>query len=170
MGDLVERMNEEGLGFGIGPALLCQEAADEITRLRAALADAHAVGFAAGVEAAAKAADAEVSLLYKQIKDNNEFYRKNGIWDTGANTECEYRIRALKAVAEATRALTPPDATAAAARVLLGDDIQIARMAEAIHDGPLGADVYWFSAATKQGAWCVDMVRTALRAIAGDTP
>ncbi len=52
MNDLVERLNEEGLGFGIGPALLCQEAAAEITRLRAALADAQAVGFAAGVEAA----------------------------------------------------------------------------------------------------------------------
>lgn len=39
MGDLVERLNEEGLGFGIGPALLCQEAAAEITRLRVALAE-----------------------------------------------------------------------------------------------------------------------------------
>ena len=43
MGDLVERLNEEGLGFGIGPALLCQEAAAEITRLRAALAEKMAV-------------------------------------------------------------------------------------------------------------------------------
>ena len=168
MGDLVERMNEEGLGFGIGPALLCQEAADEITRLRAALADAHAVGFAAGVEAAAKAADAEVSLLYKQIKDNNEFYRKNGIWDTGANTECEYRIRALKAVAEATRALTPPDATAAAARVLLGVwpndasfDAAFNACAASYHGGDQMQDVMDRTLAT---------VSAALRAIAGDTP
>lgn len=34
MSDIVERLNEEGLGFGIGPALLCQEASAEITRLR----------------------------------------------------------------------------------------------------------------------------------------
>ena len=56
MSELVEQLREEGLGFGIGPAMLCQEAAAEITRLRAALADAQAVGFAAGVEAAAKVA------------------------------------------------------------------------------------------------------------------
>lgn len=55
-----------------------------------------------------------------------------------------------------------------AARVLLADDTLISRMAEAIHDGPLGADDQWFSAATPQGAWCVDVVRAALRAIGGD--
>ena len=40
MSDLLERLREEGLGFGIGPALLCQKAAAEITRLRADLAEA----------------------------------------------------------------------------------------------------------------------------------
>jgi len=68
MGDLVERLNEEGLGFGIGPALLCQEAAAEITRLRAALADAQAVGFAAGVEAAAKVAAMQAVYTREAIK------------------------------------------------------------------------------------------------------
>lgn len=40
MSDLLERLREEGLGFGIGPALLCQQAEAEITRLRADLAEA----------------------------------------------------------------------------------------------------------------------------------
>jgi len=31
--DLMTRLREEGLGFGIGPALLCQEAAATIERL-----------------------------------------------------------------------------------------------------------------------------------------
>ena len=65
--DLVERLNEEGLGFGIGPALLCQEAAAEITRLRAALADAQAVGFAAGVEAAARLYDARIETAIRAL-------------------------------------------------------------------------------------------------------
>lgn len=39
MSDLIEQLREEGLGFGIGPAMLCQEAAAEITHLRAALAE-----------------------------------------------------------------------------------------------------------------------------------
>lgn len=56
-----------------------------------------------------------------------------------------------------------------AARVLLGDDMHISKMAKAMHDGPLGADDHWFSAANEQGAWCVDMARAALRAIALDT-
>ena len=37
--DIVVKLHEEGLGWGIGPALLCQQAAAEITRLRAALAE-----------------------------------------------------------------------------------------------------------------------------------
>jgi hypothetical protein len=36
MSDIVERLRNE-LGWGIGPALLCQTAADEIERLRAVL-------------------------------------------------------------------------------------------------------------------------------------
>lgn len=59
----------------------------------------------------------------------------------------------------------PSVSIAEAAEVLLGDDIAISRMAEAIHDGPLGADDFEFSAARPQGAWCVDVVRAALRAL-----
>ena len=36
--DLVKRLHEEGLGWGIGPSILCAAAASEITRLRAELA------------------------------------------------------------------------------------------------------------------------------------
>lgn len=147
MGDLVERlrsadMNSQQRVLG---SRIFGEAADEITRLRAALADAQAVGFAAGKEAAAQMAE-------------------DWFYDPENDVVTDVRLR------DAIRALTPPGATAAAARVLLADDIQIARMAGAVHDGPLGADDYWFSAATERGAWCVDAVRVALRAIAGDTP
>lgn len=41
-------------------------------------------------------------------------------------------------------------------------DILLSKMAQAMHDGPLGADDHWFSASTKQGGWCVDMARAAL--------
>lgn len=61
------------------------------------------------------------------------------------------------------------DPVAEAARVLLSDDITISKMAQAIHDGPLGADDEWFSAARPQGAWCVDAVRASLRALAQET-
>ena len=61
----------------------------EITRLRAALADAHAVGFAAGVEAAAKRCDA----IAGNTADFNQSHR-----------------RAAGPCAAATRALTPPGA------------------------------------------------------------
>ena len=56
MGDLVEQLFDCGSNAE-GAEKLCVKAAEEITRLRAALADAQAVGFAAGVEAAAKKAD-----------------------------------------------------------------------------------------------------------------
>lgn len=54
-----------------------------------------------------------------------------------------------------------------AARAILSDDIAISHMAQALHDGPLGADDHWFSAARPEGGWCVDAVRVVLRAIAG---
>ncbi|MEP4960316.1 MAG: hypothetical protein ABJU19_13585 [Roseobacter sp.] len=53
-----------------------------------------------------------------------------------------------------------------AANVLLADDLNVSQMAKAMQDGPLMADDHWFSAATEQGGWCVDMARAALRAIA----
>lgn len=52
-----------------------------------------------------------------------------------------------------------------AAHVLLSDDIALCRMAQAMHDGPLGADDNWFSASTNAGAFCLDMARAGLRAI-----
>ena len=55
-----------------------------------------------------------------------------------------------------------------AATLLINDDFAISKMAEAIHDGPLGADDHLFSAARPQGAWCVEVVRAALRALKGD--
>lgn len=107
----------------------------EITLLRAALADARAVGFAAGVEAAA----GEV----------------NGWKVLGGYGELVDKIRAL----------TPPDATAAAARVLLDD------MGKSPADH-LDAVARWGKAnevmGRDAGAWRA--LRTGLRAIAGDTP
>ena len=73
----------------------------------------------------------------------------------------------LDAVALADKDQQPAsDAVADAAKVLLADDIAISRMAEAIHDGPLGADDHWFSAAPPQGAWCVEVARAGLSALA----
>lgn len=54
-----------------------------------------------------------------------------------------------------------------AARLLLDDDVTLSKMAEAIHDGPFGADDKWFSASTRAGGRCLGYVRAALRAIAG---
>lgn len=59
-------------------------------------------------------------------------------------------------------AITP----ALAAEVLLGDDFILSAMAKALHDGPMGADDYTYSAATEQGKWCLDAVRAPLKAIA----
>lgn len=63
---------------------------------------------------------------------------------------------------------TTPDPVSEAAKVLLGDDVSLSKMAEAMHDGPLGADDHWFSASTNAGGWCLDCVRTALRALTKD--
>lgn len=71
-----------------------------------------------------------------------------------------------RAIENAIRTISTLSPIAAAARVLLADDVAISRMAEAIHDGPLGANGHWFSAATKKGGWCVDVARAALRALA----
>ena len=138
--DIVVKLHEEGLGWGIGPALLCQQAAAEITRLRAALADAHAVGFAAGVEAAASRC-------------------------VGFYVDIDERTVELP---EHIRALTPPDATAAAAMVLLGVwptdvsfDAAFNACAASYHGGDQMQDVMDRTRAT---------VSAALRAIAGDTP
>ena len=147
----------------------------EITRLRAALADAQAVGFAAGVEAAAKVAEEE---------------RKH--WDKGYDTSSSgYCVcHALGKVRESIRALTPSDLTAVAARVLLEDDAAMNTLSDYEHRQWAG----WFRHQLEQSSpenierWkrqadtpfallsdeekAVDrrFADAALRAIAGDTP
>lgn len=86
MGDLVERlrsadMNSQQRVLG---SRIFGEAADEITNLRAALADAQAVGFAAGVEAAAKRCDA----IAGNTADFNQYHRR-------AAGQCGAAIRAI---------------------------------------------------------------------------
>lgn len=76
------------------------------------------------------------------------------------------QICRLTAELDAMRAALKPLTVQDAARRILSDDIAISHMAQALHDGPLGADDHWFSAARQQGAWCVDAVRVVLRAIA----
>lgn len=80
----------------------------------------------------------------------------------GAYGLCTYHYLPLPSSAIEPAPVTP----AQAAKVLLNDDIALSKMAEAMHDGPLGADEYAYSAANKQGAWCLDCVREALRALA----
>jgi len=156
MGDLVERlrsadMNSQQRVLG---SRIFGEAADEITRLRAALADAQAVGFAAGVEAAAKYIDRRV----------NNYIDEHGIfdWETGVTEfpgNGEEWVGDQEETAEAIRALTPPDATAAAARVLLPGMEQ----RHIDHMTSLGRDPEKYTSEYRMAA-------KALRAIAGDTP
>lgn len=150
MGDLVERlrsadMNSQQRVLG---SRIFGEAADEITRLRAALADAQAVGFAAGVEAAAKVA----------VPDERSMHADQSEYMAGAR-HAGWRIHGE------IRALTPPDATAAAARVLLDD------LAKSHTDHPDAHDRWQRINAAMGGSvgpWLVFI--DALRAIAGDTP
>lgn len=135
-------------------------------------------GFAQGIEAAAKVASGWLAA-----------FQGVEIQRTSAR---EYACDAVMDIADGIRALVPPvdahktpvhdrqaglsltddtqttqaDPVREAAQVLLDDDISLSKMAEAVHDGPLGADDHRFSAATKQGAWCLDVVRAALRALA----
>ncbi len=133
--------------------------ADEITRLRAALADAQAVGFAAGVEAVAKEIEGD--------DDNIGRAMSMAICCSGHECGCmgasvrDYLVYNI-------RALTPTDATAAAAMVLLGVwptdvsfDAAFNACAASYHGGDQMQDVMDRTRAT---------VSAALRAIAGDTP
>jgi len=132
-----------------------------ITRLRAALADAQSVGFAAGVEAAAKVAAMQAVYTREAIKraTASELV-SNLVTVTKSITAHDIEI--------AIRALTPPDAIAAAARVLLGvwptdDSFRAAfdACAARYHGGDQMQDEMDRTRAT---------VSAALRAIAGDTP
>lgn len=116
----------------------------EITRLRAALADAQAVGFAAGVEAAKS-----FLLDAREISDDDEEVSPSG----------ETFLTLIASLPTAIRALTPPDATAAAARVLLPGMEQ----RHIDHMTSLGRDPEKYTSEYRMAA-------KALRAIAGDTP
>ena len=147
MGDLVERlrsadMNSQQRVLG---SRIFGEAADEITRLRAALADAQAVGFAAGVEAAKTAVS-----LNAWAHRGDDAYSKG--MDAGARHQNEQDLAAI-------RALAPPDATAAAARVLL----PIMEQQHIDYITSLGRDPGKYTSE-------YSMVAKSLRAIAGDTP
>ena len=138
---------------------LAQEMSSEITRLRAALADAQAVGFAAGVEAVAKEIEGDDYNIGRAMS--------MAICCSGHECGCmgasvrDYLVYNI-------RALTPTDATAAAARVLLGVwpndasfDAAFNACAASYHGGDQMQDEMDRTLAT---------VSAALRAIAGDTP
>lgn len=164
MADLVERLTMQadvGL-FGMPDHLEIvsyKECLAEITRLRAALADAHSVGFAAGVEAVAKEIEGDDYNIGRAMS--------MAICCSGHECGCmgasvrDYLVYNI-------RALTPTDATAAAARVLLGVwpndasfDAAFNACAASYHGGDQMQDEMDRTLAT---------VSAALRAIAGDTP
>jgi hypothetical protein len=135
---------------------LAQEMSSEITRLRAALADAQAVGFAAGVEAAAKEIEGDDYNIGRAMS--------MAICCSGHECGCmgasvrDYLVYNI-------RAITPPDATAAAARVLLGDEAMIEQIAEKFARKDKFGLVEPFALEES-----VSDLRDCLSAIAGDTP
>ena len=157
--------------------------AAEITRLRAALADAHAAGFAAGVEAAAKVAA-------MQAVHTREVIKRATASELVSNLVTVTKSRTAHDTEIAIRAIAPPDATAAAARVLLADEAAMNTLSDYEHRQWAG----WFKHQLEQSTpenierWKrqADMPFTllsddekaadrrfadaALRAIAGDTP
>ena len=155
MGDLVERLTVQadvGL-FGMPDYLEIvsyQECLAEITRLRAALADAQTVGFAAGVEAVAKEIEGDDYNIGRAMS--------MAICCSGHECGCmgasvrDYLVYNI-------RALTPTDATAAAARVLLPGMEQ----RHIDHMTSLDRDPEKYTSEYRMAA-------KALRAIAGDTP
>jgi len=146
---------------------------DEITRLRAALADAQAVGFAAGVEAAAKVAVAQAVYTRETIE------RATGS-ELVSNLVTVTKSKTAHDIETAIRALTPPDLTAAAARVLLGDENALRKLTfaydreDAAQRGEPNPHTFIDLDAPDMGAsWVNERIGcavSALRAIAGDTP
>lgn len=130
---------------------LAQEMSSEITRLRAALADAQAVGFAAGVEAAAKVAA-------MQAVHTREVIKRATASELVSNLVTVTKSRTAHDTEIAIRAITPPDATAAAARVLLPGMEQ----RHIDHMTSLDRDPEKYTSEYRMAA-------KALRAIAGDT-
>lgn len=138
----------------------------EITRLRAALADAQAVGFAAGVEAAA-----EVAAM--QAVHTREAIKRATASELVSNLVTVTKSRTAHDIEIAIRALTPPDLTAAAARVLLADDAAAHALCAAFVNGlrerSIDTPPYdgW---SQKDKDETAGFMQKGLRAIAGDTP
>ncbi len=134
----------------------------EINFLRAELAtaddrakDAHAVGFAAGIEGAAAVANRHQTMRDMRV----------GVY------ECQPLSGPI--IADAIRALTPPDITAAAARVLLADDVALSKMAEDMTETMRATEKGappWSRWPERQKAFAVDTVRAAIRALAEMKP
>lgn len=174
MSDLVKKLKSQ-IGDDVceiySHEALFSEAAAEITRLRAALADAQAVGFAAGVEAAAKrvgftecpACGGEGWEIYDHEEHDCQTCFGRGV------------VPHLD-----KSALTPPDLTAAAARVLLGDENALRKLTfaydreDAAQRGEPNPHTFIDLDAPDMGAsWVNERIGcavSALRAIAGDTP
>lgn len=154
-----------GVFADVDPESVIKSQAAEIARLRSALADAQAIGFAVGVEAAARCVEE-----YQCSTCKTWFHPNDNPHD---DEDCTGRAswgdrRADAETASAIRALTPPDATAAAARVLLGvwpTDASFRAAFDACaaryHGGDQMQDEMDRTRAT---------VSAALRAISGDTP
>ena len=145
---------QEDAPVDVDPESVIKSQTFENTRLRASIADAQAVGFAAGVVAA------KTIVSLSAWKHGGDDAYSVGM-DVGARHQNEQDLAAI-------RALTPPDATAAAARVLLGVwpndasfDAAFNACAASYHGGDQMQDVMDRTLAT---------VSAALRAIAGDTP
>jgi len=171
MSDLVKKLKSQ-IGDDVceiySHEALFSEAAAEITRLRAALADAQAVGFAAGVEAAARCAEE-----YQCSTCKTWFHPENPHDDEDCTGRASWGDRRANAeAATAIRALTPPDLTAAAARVLLADAktvhklcSELVKLVEA--EEYAGTFEEWAESDQDE---MVGFMQKALRAIAGDTP
>ena len=139
-----------------GPPPVYSDPSEEITRLRAALADAQAVGFAAGVEAVAKEIEG----------DDDNIGRAMSIAICCSGHECGCMGASVRDyLVYNIRALTPPDATAAAARVLLADEAMIEQIAEKFARKDKFGLVEPFALEES-----VSDLRDCLSAIAGDTP
>lgn len=150
----------------------------EITRLRAELAEAresaqsaHAVGFAAGIEAAIASIMKHSNIARRRMAecyDELDPDGYNGWGDIVSHLDIELG---------AIRALTPPDITAAAARVLL-DDLALALSTEIGAAGGKEAGRRWSTAhdaaesapTTMSSPTPIQMIRAALRALAEVKP
>lgn len=154
---------QEDAPVDVDPESVIKSQTFENTRLRAsiaaAIADAQAVGFAAGVVAA------KTIVSLSAWKHGGDDAYSVGM-DVGARQQNEQDLAAI-------RALTPQDATAAAARVLLADDAAAHALCAAFVNGlrerVIDTPPYdgW---SQKDRDETAGFMQKGLRAIAGDTP